>query len=1289
MITIANFKNVLNDLGFVEDKKKNIFSKQCNSDVNSIMSADFNENKLIYPSKLKAHRETTTNFKQDENFVVFECIARLLIKGYKPEHIELEKPMPGGHHDTGGYCDILIKDSSDKTFLLIECKKADEFDSYWKKMLVNGGQLFNYYNSYRQAQALCLYTSDYTTEGGLKPTSYIVSMIDNDEYLQSDKKLKSFRQVQEDNGGKDEYFRVWKDTYQLDYNTKGIFEYDIAAYTVGKLKYTLKDLIEVDNDSIQKKYHEFATILRQHNVGSHENAFDKLVNLFLAKIVDEFVNGDELQFYWKGAAHDDYFSLQDRLQKLYKEGMEKFLGEQVTYIDQKEISESFHLFKNDPDATRNKVLEYFRQLKFFTNNDFTFLDVHNETLFYQNAIILKKIVQMLEDIKLKTEEQNQFLGDLFEGFLDQGVKQSEGQYFTPMPIVKFLISSLPLENMIQNSAEIPYAIDFACGAGHFLNEYASCIRPFVKKHKSVPVQEYYKRIVGIEKEYRLSKVSKVSAFMYDQDDIQIIYGDALAKNTRIENGKFSVLVANPPYSVKGFLETLSEEERDNYILSASVSDISKNNSIETFFVERAKQLLKDDGVAAIVLPSSILSNGNIYISCREIILKYFDIVAIAEFGSGTFGKTGTNTATLFLRRKKSNPDLAEHYQNRVDSWYVADTSKDIVFEDDNLIEEYCLHCNIDIDEYKLWLTGKAAPSADVFKEYEKKVKESTGYKNIQKKKITKRYTQVNKDEELASYIKRFMKSAEKEKLYYFMLAASNPCYVVVSKSPTDNKAMKKFLGYEWSGAKGNEGIKYIGTTVADDDDDAISKNKGINSIVTPLFNPQDYSCKDRINTLIRDNFEKNTVNIPDTLNEFVSVYRLVDMIDFSRVEFDKAIRTSGVQSDTYEIKSRYTITKLEKLADISRGASPRPIERYLTEDISGINWIKIGDVSAEEKYITQTEQKITQDGALKSKKVYPGDFIISNSMSVGRPYILKIEGCIHDGWLLMSNISENVDKDYLYYVLTSDLAQKQLLNNALGGVVKNLNTSRVSSVKIPLPPLEIQKKIVSECETIDEEYNKANEENEKLTNQIEETIEKVTGKKDSIESICKAINPSKTELHDIVDDIEVSFIEMASVSNNGYIEEKVTRPLKELRKGSYTYFAENDIIIAKITPCMENGKCALATGLTNGIGMGSSEFHVFRADESKVLAEYLFYVLNRKSVRRSAEERMTGSSGHRRVPVQFYKTLQVIIPSLSEQRLIINEINELKNKIKENIVLMDSCANRKKDIIEKALILNA
>lgn len=179
----------------------------------------------------------------------------------------------------------------------------------------------------------------------------------------------------------------------------------------------------------------------------------------------------------------------------------------------------------------------------------------------QNSAILLEIVKMIQDIRLKTEEQNQFLGDLFEGFLDQGIKQSEGQFFTPMPIVKFLVSSLPLQQMIESSPEPLAVMDYACGAGHFLNEYATQIRSFLKEEQ---LSSYYEQIVGIEKEYRLSKVAKVSAFMYGQDEIRIVYADALAQNDGIKNGKYNVLISNPPYSVKGFLEMLSDEERASF-----------------------------------------------------------------------------------------------------------------------------------------------------------------------------------------------------------------------------------------------------------------------------------------------------------------------------------------------------------------------------------------------------------------------------------------------------------------------------------------------------------------------------------------------------------------------------------------------------------------------------------------------------------------------------------------------------------------------------------------------------
>ncbi len=236
------------------------------------------------------------------------------------------------------------------------------------------------------------------------PNYYLITLKDNKRLLDelAEKTPLSYKKAK----GLDveDIFKAWKETYAQDYATKGIFEDDIPAYEIGKTKYSLKDLSTISSNDIQGKYHKFATILRQHNVSGRENAFDKLVNLFLCKIVDETNNPNELKFYWKGIAYDDQFSLIDRLQKLYQDGMQRFLGEDVAYISAEQIDKAFDFFKNDPDATKDTIKKYFKELKFFNNNDFGFIDVHNEKLFYQNTAILLKIVQMLQDIRLKTED---------------------------------------------------------------------------------------------------------------------------------------------------------------------------------------------------------------------------------------------------------------------------------------------------------------------------------------------------------------------------------------------------------------------------------------------------------------------------------------------------------------------------------------------------------------------------------------------------------------------------------------------------------------------------------------------------------------------------------------------------------------------------------------------------------------------------------------------------------------------------------------------------------------------
>ena len=166
------------------------------------------------------------------------------------------------------------------------------------------------------------------------------------------------------------------------------------------------------------------------------------------------------------------------------------------------------------------------------------------------------------------------------------------------------------------------------------------------------------------------------------------------------------------------------------------------------------------------------------------------------------------------------------------------------------------------------------------------------------------------------------------------------------------------------------------------------------------------------------------------------------------------------------MKQGWEIKKLGEVCTIERGGSPRPIQAYITESDDGINWIKIGDATDGSKYITSTKEKIKPEGMKKSRFVHKGDFILSNSMSFGRPYILAVDGCIHDGWLVIHDDSNRFDKNYLYYYLGSPNIYNEFKRLAVGGVVNNLNSELVRSVNVCIPPREEQERIVAELDCL-------------------------------------------------------------------------------------------------------------------------------------------------------------------------------------------------------------------------------
>ena len=215
-----------------------------------------------------------------------------------------------------------------------------------------------------------------------------------------------------------------------------------------------------------------------------------------------------------------------------------------------------------------------------------------------------------------------------------------------------------------------------------------------------------------------------------------------------------------------------------------------------------------------------------------------------------------------------------------------------------------------------------------------------------------------------------------------------------------------------------------------------------------------------------------------------------DLLAEIRAEKEKLIREKKIKktkplpeiSDDekpFEIPESWEWVRFEDIFEIARGGSPRPIKQFLTQSHDGINWIKIGDTEIGDKYIVSTKEKIIPKGLSKSRLVEVGDLLLTNSMSYGRPYILKTRGAIHDGWLVLSPYFEKINKEFFYYIISSPYVHNQFARTVSGAVVKNLNKDKVKKIFIPLPPLVEQYRIVARIEELQPDidaYDKAHTE---------------------------------------------------------------------------------------------------------------------------------------------------------------------------------------------------------------------
>lgn len=868
-------------IGYIQSTRAKVFEKKY-SQFDCVIEVDFNGSGSInYPEDkgMKITRKTTCNFSQPENFVVLECITRLMDKGYRPEHIELEKEWTLGRYDKGGYADILVKNSDGKPIFIVECKTAgNEYKKELNNTLNDGGQLFSYWKQEGACKWLSLYASDFdgTT---VSYTTETIDCSDDVNILATAKKDPSIL-LYCDAETKEDLFTAWDETYDKRLCGDVIFRNDSQAYQIGVKplrKVDLKDFSE--NDKVVNKFEE---ILRHNNVSDKENAFNRLIALFICKLVDEIQKGDNdiVDFQYK-VGTDTYETLQDRLQRLHKEGMEKFMREEIFYVAD-DYAEN--LVQQYTGQKRQKMIEDLRNtlrvLKFYTNNDFAFKDVHNEELFYQNGKILVEVVQLFENYRIIGSNDVQMLGDLFEQLLNKGFKQNEGQFFTPIPITRFIWDSLPVERIIKKAdgIEFPKIIDYACGAGHFITQGFEAVNAGV-----MAIDPAYNmdskwaehKIFGVEKDYRLARVSKISLFMHGAGDGNIIFGDGLENyfDKDIIPCSFDILVANPPYSVKAFKPHLKLKDNSFTIIDKISNDGSE---IETLFVERISQLVKPGGVAAIVLPVSILNKeSESFVSARETILQNFMIRTITQLGSKTFGATRTNTVILFLEKYSEPPKRIDLVYDSVNSIYDNNDLSD--WEDENILNIYLQKIGIDINDYNNFVKKTFDythwQNNEYFTIYFSAFISSAEYTNKIKQKAFCKLSDTEKLCWLNARFYDFAHACEKEKLLYFALVYRQTTLIVTA--PDENKAQEIFLGYKWSNRKGQEGIQ----------------------ILIPggqLFTPDNRTDDNKVAGLIRNSFlEKEYVSTE--LNNLYYYQNLGDMIDFTSIDFTKAIKTAKIR----------------------------------------------------------------------------------------------------------------------------------------------------------------------------------------------------------------------------------------------------------------------------------------------------------------------------------------------------------------------------------------------------------
>lgn len=1211
-------KKLAQVIGFQpKENAEDIFIKKYQNDY--CLEIDFKNLIFHFGGKIKVGGKTIQNITKPEDWVVLECVDRLLTKGYKPENISLEKVWPAGHQHSGRL-DICVTRDDGSEYLLIECKTyGKEFDKEFNRINKDGGQIFTYFKFSNKPDVIMLYASEVKGK----------DIVYRNEIIKIEEDYRT--------GDVKDFYEKWNKLTK----DNGVFDSWVNPYNFESKALTINDLEEIRQEDSSFIFNRFLEILRHNVVSDKGNAFNRIFTMFLCKIYDEKTNegtDNELGFQWLEGI-DTHRSFQLRLTDLYKNGMHEFLEKVVTDFSETEFKNRFPTLTEEQ---RNPIIEEFRKLRLEKNNEFAIKDVYDEQSFNENAVVVKEIVQLLEKFKLRYTKKQQYLSDFFELLLTTGLKQESGQFFTPVPVAQFVIKSLPIDTILENklsSAKIanetllPYVMDYAAGSGHFLTEtmhemqrlldkkddkkYSPSVATKIRNWKDDHFAWAIKYVYGIEKDYRLVKVGKVGCYLHGDGLANVIHSDGLAnfshpdykgkllnkdKDFPQDNKQFDIIVSNPPYSVSAFKNAArSFYKEGDFELYNKLTDNS--SEIECLFIERTKQLLKDGGVAGVILPSSILSNTGIYSKSREIILQYFDIVGITELGSNTFMATGTNTVTLFLRRR--NNYESSNIRIAVEKFFV--NFQDVTINGiEKPVAKYISHVweNISFEDYISLL--KKEPNAnieqhDIYKEYQKKIKS----------KNDKEFWNLLLDKEL-------------DKLYYFILVYKQR--VVLVKSG-EKDAEKRFLGYEFSNRRGSEGIH------------PIQRGKSIEDC-TQLFDAEIFDNPTKASTYIYKAFAGDyDFPIDEAMKNNVSRHDLVDMLTFDRAEFEKNISLSVKKK--VKIESKWELKKLGEVSEIEYGT--RIVKKSEQGKIypvygGGGETFKSDNFNREDTFI------ISRFGmSPKCVRYISGKFFLNDS-----------------GLTLNTANSDILNQDYLNQFLF--LNQEMVYLSGQGVAQKNLEIETFNSLKIPLPPVNIQQKIVSEIEVLEAKEKKAKEEVEKQKEKIKDVISKVAGELIQLSNITSKIGSGATPRggEGSYKQNGISLIRSQNVYDNEFYEKGLAFIDEEQAEKLKGVTVEKNDILFNITGASICRCCIVPEKyLPARVNQHVSIIRV----TGLALPKYVQTILVSEIYKNQLLEIGDGATSREAITKQQLEDFKIPLPPLSEQQKIVSEIEKIEAKI--------------------------